>query len=367
MNRELLIVINLRGGADALNMLVPHADPDYYRLRPTLAIDRPDGGADSAIDLDGQFGLHPALAPLMPHYRAGHIAFINAVGWPGDSHSHFQAWEEIESGVAGPVRPQNGWLARLLQLRAPRPSSPMRAVAFGELMPRLLVGALGVTTLRSLNDYRLANSALHNALAALYGRDRGALGTMALTTLSSITAVASAQVQTGLGAGYPDSDFGRQLAALERLISSGIALEAASLDLEGWDTHIMQGRATGHMARLLSELATGLATFMSNLRHDLNNTLIVVMSEFGRRVGENGSGGTDHGQGGLMMICGGRVHGGRVYGDWPGLAQLVGPGDLRITTDYRAVLSEIVKALLSSSAIAEIFPQYRPARQLGFI
>jgi uncharacterized protein (DUF1501 family) len=376
MSKETLVIINLRGGADGLNMVVPYRDSDYRRQRPLLAIPEPKSAGRTAIDLDGFFGLHPSLAPLMPLYEGGRLAILHAAGWPGDSHSHFEAWDEIEAGVAGMDLPTTGWLGRYLNLLSPVPRSPMRAVAFGEHFPQLFRGALGVSCLRSLEDFHLASASdnqreIHRSLRALYSGRDSTLGRIGVGTLDAIETLGQLTSETGSRAmaGYPDTEFGKQLWSIEQLIRSGIGLEAASLDLKGWDTHILQGSTDGIMAKLLGELASGLSAFMKNLEDRAKDLLVVVMTEFGRRVMENGSGGTDHGQGGVIFICGGRVRGGRVYGEWPGLGEshLAGPGDLAITTDFRDALGEIVSSQLGDRALGQVFPGHSARKRIGFL
>jgi len=376
MVNEILIMISLRGGADALNFLVPYRDENYYRLRPSLAIPEPGKAGKTVIDLDGLFGFHPALAPLFPLYERGLLAALHAVGWPGETHSHFQAWEEIESGVIGEDRPMSGWLARYLQLLSPAQRSPLRAVAFGETPSRLFKGAIGANTLRSLDQFRLSvnqtdQQSMHKALRTMYnnGSSIGQLGIQTLDALDTIEKIVSQSKSIKSKFSYPETEFGKQLRTVEQLIQADIGLEAANIDLNGWDTHILQGSTDGAMARLLGEFATGLSTFVQNLNDRMDRILIVVMSEFGRRAMENGSGGTDHGQGGLMLFCGGSVRGGRVYGEWPGLgpSQLAEPGDLSITTDFRDALGEVVSARLGERAIKQVFPGYRPRKRLGFL
>jgi uncharacterized protein (DUF1501 family) len=369
MNKKILIIINLRGGADAVNIVVPYGDQNYYRLRPTLSIPQPGRTGRTVIDLDGFFGMHPSLEPLLPFYQQGRMAFLHAVGWPGDSHSHFQAWEEIEAGVVGEARPTTGWLARYLQLLSPTPATPLRAVAFDDTPSKLLMGALGASTIRNLEEFRLAGEKnLQGSLRALYGENKSSIGRMGIQILDSLDAMEQL-LRNKSHSGYPHTSFGEQLRSVERLIRAGVGLEAASVDLYGWDTHFLEGTTDGLMARLLAELATGISAFMRNLEDRVEDLLVVVMSEFGRRVLENGSGGTDHGQGGVMIFLGGAVSGGRVYGEWPGLAdsQLAGPGDIAITTDFRGALGEIVSSQLGERAVGEVFPGYRVGKRLGFI
>jgi uncharacterized protein (DUF1501 family) len=371
---DTLIVISLRGGADALNMLVPYREPDYYRLRPTLAVPAP-GARGGAVDLDGAFGLHPRLAPLLPLYERGELAFVHAVGWPGDSHSHFEAWEEIESGAPGEGRPSTGWLARFLRHRSEAPRTPVRAAAFGDTLPRLLAGALGVSAMRRLEDYvRPARSdrerRMRDALRVLYGDRSSPAGQSGSQTLDALDALERALAAGAAGESpYPKTDFGGQLRDVEMMMRAGVGLQAASVELGGWDTHFVQGAVEGSMPDLMAELAAGLAAFAERQRDLAGRTTVVVMSEFGRRVEENGSGGTDHGQGGMMMLWGGRVRGGRVCGEWPGLSasRLAGPGDVANTTDVRDVLGEVVAALAGERALGGIFPGYRRYKQLGLL
>lgn len=363
---QTVIVISLRGGADGLNMIVPYQEANYYNQRPTIAIPAPNNSPNAALDLDGFFGFHPALAPLLPLYKDQQLALVHAVGWPGDTHSHFQAWADIESGTLDLDRPNTGWLARYLQMRNPKTNSPLRAVAFGDLLPRILTGAMGVSTLQSLKDFQLrtTNSRMSKALGSLYqGSDL--LGKDAGQTIEALDTIRSlAQTPT---TGYPDTDFGQQLHALEQLVRANIGLAAAHIELRDWDTHIIQGTTSGGMAHPLQQLATGLATFTQHLAAQRDRLLIIVMTEFGRRVAENGSNGTDHGQGSVMFLWGGGLRGGKVYTDWPGLAphQLADPGDLRITTDFRDVLSEVLA--LEGREVATIFPHYQVQSRLGLL
>ena len=366
-----LVVVSLRGGWDALNAIVPWRDDGYARLRPTLALPAPGKAVRAVLDLDGTFGLHPALAPLLPLYRDGRLAVVHAAGWRGGSHSHFEAWEEIESGVVGGAHPGSGWLARTLIARGPSPP-PLRALAFAGTMPRLLAGAPGTTALRSVDELDLApgraeRAPLLAALDALYRtstRGVGESGTRALAALEAVEAVRSRLAGRGPGA-YPQTTFGRQLQAVEALIGSEVGLEAVSVELGGWDTHFGQGGLTGAMANLLGELAQGLAAFAAGLGPRFGDVTTVVLSEFGRRLAENGSGGTDHGQAGAMLVLGGRVAGGRAAGTWPTLdaSRLAPPGDLAITTDFRDVLLDVV----APASPEDLFPGHVPGPALGLV
>lgn len=370
---DVLLCIFLRGAADALNIVVPHREEAYYRLRPTLAVPRPDARnarADLRVqDLDGFFGLHPALAPLLPAWQTQHLAIVHACGAPDESRSHFQAMELMERGVATLSGPASGWLGRHLASLDTGNDSPLRAVGVGEQVPRALQGSIPAAALRSIRDFHLggdprAVAQMQAALAALYADDP-ALGQRGLTTLDTLDALTLLDAERYVpsdGASYPDSDLGRGLRQIAMLIKAEVGLEVACLDVGDWDTHIAQGGSEGWMATLLTDLAAGLSALHTDLQAHLERLLVITLSEFGRRVQENGGLGTDHGHGSLMLLLGGGVVGGRVHGRWPGLEreQLVGPGDLAVTTDYRDILGEIVQKRLNNPLLGEVFPGYAP-------
>ena len=372
MKDRILVLVSLRGGVDALNAIVPHGDPDYYRLRPTLAIPRPGSRGSAAVDLDGFYGLHPALSPLVPLWERRELAVVHAVGWPGVSHSHFEAWEEIESGAVGNERPQSGWLARALAAQS-RPPSPLSAVAFADTMPRLLTGALGATVLKSLDEYRILagedrRGRFERRLRALYAKTAFPVGTAGLATLDALDAIRRI-AEPGATEAADTTPFVRQLAMIARLIHADVGLTAASAELGGWDYHFAEGATSGLMARNLADFARGLVAFREALGENWGRVVVVAISEFGRRAGENGSGGTDHGQAGTILVAGGGAAGGRVYGEWPGLSpdRLADPGDLAITTDFRDVLLEVLPQRLSAAERELVFPRYQKRRSLGLL
>jgi uncharacterized protein (DUF1501 family) len=371
--RDVLVVVFLRGAADALNMVFPHGDPAYYALRPTLGIARPDDQqgelAERTIDLDGFFGLHPALSPLRRPWDDGQLAIVHATGAPDESRSHFLSMELMERGASDPEGPATGWLGRYLARSQPEPGSPLRAVAWGDRPPRSLLGSIPVTTLQSIADAHLGSDkapldAFQAALAALYQPldSLGATGQEVLRLVGSLDRLRG-NGQASLQA-YPETDFGRALEQTARLIHAEVGLEVAALDLGGWDTHFAQGGSQGLMARLLAELASGMAAFYGDLGEAVTGVTLITMSEFGRRAYENGSLGTDHGHGGCMLVLGGNIAGGAVHGRWPGLdaGNLFGPGDLAITTDYRDVLTELCLPASGAQDQEVLFPGYRPRR-----
>ncbi len=372
--RDILVCIFLRGGADGLNVVVPVGDDDYYRSRPLLAIPAP-----AALDLDGFFGFHPALAPLKELYDDGVLAVAHATGSPDRTHSHFDAMDFMERGTPGSKSVPTGWLARHLATLDTGNGSPFRAVGVGSLLPASLRGPVPATALRSIADFHLAGrpgreaeiARFQTRLSSLYSGDAW-LDLQAQQSLQAIATLAAASpgsLKPAHGAVYQDSEFGRALRQTAQLIKAGLGVEVACVDLGDWDTHATQGQVTGRMTNLVAELAEGLAAFYTDLSDRMDRILVVTMSEFGRRVGENASGGTDHGHGNFMFLLGGGVRGGRVYTDWPGLApeQLYGPGDLEVTTDYRTVLAEILERRVLNSKIAEVFPGFTSPGYLGLV
>jgi len=377
---DTLVVVFLRGAADVLNMIVPHGEDAYYAARPTLGIARPDDlrveQAQRAINLDGFFGLHPALQALLPAWQERHLAVIHACGAPDESRSHFKAMELMERGVASETSgPASGWIGRHLATLNTGNNSPLRAVGLGQLTPRSLTGAVPAAALRSITDFHLGDdpkalAAMRASLSAFYtGNDPlSVVGQETLEILDTLQALDPQGYTPAPGVRYPDTEFGLGLRQIALLVKAEVGLEVAAIDLGGWDTHFAQGTTEGWMPGLLRDLADGLAAFHADLLDYANRLTMVAMSEFGRRLEENGSLGTDHGHGSLMMLMGGNVAGGKIHGAWPGLAreQLVAPGDLAVTTDYRDVLAEVCAKRLNNPAVDEIFPNY-PAVVRGFL
>jgi uncharacterized protein (DUF1501 family) len=366
---DTLVVIFLRGAADILNMVVPHGEDAYYQLRPSLGIPRPDDArakqTERAIDLDGFFGLHPSMGSLLDAWQSQHLAIIHACGAPDESRSHFKAMELMERGVDDERGPASGWIGRHLATLNTGNSSPLRAVGMGTRPQRSLSGTVPVSALRSIADFHLggdprALQQMRAALNTVYRDDVPGQDTLSimdtLETLDPLTYTPSRNST------YPETEFGLALKQTAMLIKAEVGLEVSAIDVGGWDTHFAQGSTSGLMPNLMKDLAEGLAAFHADMHDHMRNLTIVTMSEFGRRASENGSLGTDHGHGSMMMVLGGSAQGGKVHGEWPGMreGQLIGPGDLAVTTDYRDVLSEILVKRLNNPATEEIFPEYKP-------
>jgi uncharacterized protein (DUF1501 family) len=370
---DVLVCVFLRGAADVLNMVVPHGEAAYYRERPTLAIARPDDLHASATlrahDLDGFFGLHPALTPLLPSWQAKDLAIVQACGAPDESRSHFQAMELMERGVETQSGPASGWIGRHLAALDTGNASPLRALGLGEQVQRALYGSIPATALRSIVDFHFggalpAGHRLQQALGRLYHDDPqlAAVAQGTLDVAETLHKLDPLGYRSANGALYPESDFGMGLRQIAMLVKAEVGLEVACIDLDGWDTHFAQGGSEGLMAGLLDDLARGLAAFYADMHAHKDRLSVVVMSEFGRRLRENGALGTDHGHGSMMLLLGGSVVGGTIHGNWPGLeaGQLVGSGDLAVTTDYRDVLGELLAQRLNNPLLESVFPGYTP-------
>ncbi len=373
--KKLLIAIFQRGAVDGLNMVVPHGDAAYYAARPTIAIARP-GRENGALDLDGFFGLHPRMAPLAPWWASGHLAVVHASGSPDTTRSHFDAQDYMESATPGVKRTRDGWLNRYLQTR--EAGHPLQAVSLTTGMPRTLQGHAPALAVRRLDDFAVrgdgpAAAAFEAAYAAAGGDTLRSTAAEAFEAMRRLAASSRAPYTPAAGVAYPRSPFGDALCEIARLARADVGLEVAFAESTQWDHHANEGGATGQIANRLDDFARGLAALARDLGDRLADTVIVTMSEFGRAVAQNGSGGTDHGHGNAMLVLGGPVKGARVYGRWPGLApELRHEGrDLAVTTDFRDVFAEIVVRHLGADAATAgtVFPGYtvRPSAFRGVL
>lgn len=364
---DTLVVVFLRGAADALNMVVPHGEDAYYAMRPTLGIPRPNDlkskKEERTVDLDGFFGFHPNMQPLLEAWQSRQLAIIHACGAPDESRSHFKAMELMERGVDDERGPASGWIGRHLATLNTGNPSPLRAVGMGTRPQRSLSGAVPVSALRSIVDYHFGGDqrALQQIRAALnYVYQGDKLGQDTLSIMDTLQNLDPFKYNSPVT--YPDTEFGLALKQTAMLIKAEVGLEVSAIDLGGWDTHFAQGAARGLMPNLMKDLAEGLTAFHADMFDHMSKITTVTMSEFGRRAYENGSLGTDHGHGSMMMVLGGNVDGGKAHGEWPGLQEgrLIGPGDLAVTTDYRDVLSEILVKRLNNPAVTDVFPVFQP-------
>ena len=378
-----LIVLFQRGAADALNVVVPFGERFYYQARPGIAVPMPRAGVPgTAIDLDGFFGLHPALAPLHDLFTRNMLAPIHAVGSPSNTRSHFDAQDYMETATPDVKGTGTGWLNRYLatsgtcEACAPAPTSPFRAVAMTQQTPRAFEGPAPTVAMDSIDAFTLrAAGGNADRLEALYRTGSADLvhasGAEMFEAMKLLRAANPQQYAPANGAQYPASPFGQKLRQLAQLIKAKVGLEVAFADVGGWDTHVNQGGATGQLAQRLGDYAQSVAALVQDLGDRMADVVILTMSEFGRTVRQNGNGGTDHGHATSMFVIGGSVKGGRVHGRWPGLApeQLYEGRDLALTTDFRAVFAEVASKQLGATGLETIFPGYgsRPSEWLGVL
>jgi uncharacterized protein (DUF1501 family) len=379
---KVLICLFQRGAADALNIVVPHGEKAYYAMRPSIAIPQPSRmAADGAIDLDGFFGLHPALAPLKPLYDRGLLAPVHAVGSPSTTRSHFDAQDYMETGTPDVKGTTDGWLNRYLAVKGTcdecnLAKTPFRAVSLTPQTPRILDGPSATVAMNSLDEFSVratGNSA--ERLEALYRTGSAdlihATGT---ETFDAVKMLRSANPQKYLprnGAEYPRSQFGQRLLQIAQLTKANVGMEIAFADVGGWDTHVNQGSSTGQLAQRLDDFSRSIAALVTDLGDKMDDVVIMTMSEFGRMAKENGNRGTDHGHAGALFVIGGHVKGGKVHGKWPGLEQeqLYEGRDLALTTDFRSVFAEVVSHHLGARALDQIFPGFAasPRNFLGVV
>lgn len=375
-NRKKLVVLFQRGAADGLNVVVPYQEKNYYAMRPSIAIKQQE-----VLDLDGFFGLHPAMAPFKPLYEQGHLAIVHAAGSPDTTRSHFDAQDYMESGTPGVKATQDGWLNRALQAGPVEgKASAFRAVALGTQVPRTLQGKLPAIAINNLADFSVGGkgpqtSPISNAFQAMYDESSDAVlhgtGQETFEAVKMLKAADPAHYQPAAGVVYPNTPFGNSLKQVAQLLKANLGVEAAFSDIGGWDTHQNQGNVNGQLANRLKEFSQTIAAFWMDMGQDAENVTLVTMSEFGRTARQNGTGGTDHGHANVMFVLGGQVKGGKVYGKWPGLAneQLNEGRDLAVTTDFRRVLGEAAYKTLGARNLQAVFPGYteRPGDFLNFI
>jgi uncharacterized protein (DUF1501 family) len=371
-----LVVIFQRGAADGLNIVVPWRENNYYAMRPSIAIPQ-----KQVLDLDGFFGLHPAMASLVPLYRQGHLAIVHATGSPDGTRSHFDAQDFMESGTPGIKSTPDGWLNRALQaedLKRRREHTAFRAVALGTDVPRTLAGKIPALAISNVQDFAVGGrgpkpAPAASAFEAMYDESSDSLlhsaGDSTFEAIKMLRATDPAHYQPAPDANYPNNGFANNMKQIAQLLKANLGLEAAFTDIGGWDTHQNQGSVDGQLANRLREFSDGIAAFWRDMGPDAESITLVTMSEFGRTAHQNGTGGTDHGHANAMFVLGGQVKGGKVYGRWPGLGdhQLNEGRDLAITTDYRAVLGEVVTKSIGASNLEVTFPGARlnPRQFLG--
>jgi uncharacterized protein (DUF1501 family) len=379
-----IVAIFQRGAVDGLNMVVPFGDPAYYQHRRVIAIPAPSSTRGSAVDLDGFFGLHPALQPLHEIWTRGEMAVVHAVGSPDPTRSHFDAQDFMESGTPGVKETRDGWLNRVLRATACGDcggrtlaggaahaaqhaagqaglADSFRGVAVTPALPRSLQGSVPTLAIPDLQRFGVTDPSLESTFEKMYRTPEGdmvaAAGREAFDAVAKLRDLA-ARYQPLPGVRYPNAELGSALRQIAQMIKADVGLEIAFAESGGWDTHSNQGAGSGQLATRFTELAIGIRALYDDLGDLAEDVVIITMSEFGRTVAENGSGGTDHGHANCMLVIGGAVRGGRVYGEWPGLEpeQLHERRDLALTTDFRDVFAEVASKHLGAEGLERVFP-----------
>jgi uncharacterized protein (DUF1501 family) len=366
--KKILVAVFQRGAADGLNIVAPFSEKRYAELRPTIAVQAPGAGPNSAIDLDGHFGLHPQLEPLKALWDKKHLAIVQATGSPDPSRSHFDAQDYMESGTPGKTV-ADGWMNRALESK-PK-ASPLRAIAMSSQLPRTLRGNSAAVAVNDIQTFQMGNSDSGSILEKMYSTSPDArllsTGKDAFAAVKTIQSINQMPFNQATATQYAQGgELGRGLQQAARLIKADVGVEAAFAEIGGWDHH---GQEAGQLSNLLRQFANALTAFHQDMGDRMEDIVLVTMSEFGRTAQENGDNGTDHGHGSMMMVLGGKVHGGKVYGKWPGLEQeqLYEGRDLAVTTDFRDVLGELISGHLGQKNLAQVFPGHQMGKSLGLV
>jgi uncharacterized protein (DUF1501 family) len=373
--QKVLIAIFQRGAVDGLNMVIPFGERDYYASRPSLAIGRPSTDENSAIDLDGFFGLHPRMRPLKELWDSRKLAIVHACGSHDDTRSHFDAQDYMESGTPGVKSTPDGWMNRYLHAKEHQKATPFRAVALAQQLPRALQGSAPALAIGQISQFGIragqATETMQSSFEAEYAAAAntilGTAGRDAFNAIRLMKQADPARYAPANGAEYPRSPFGEALKQIAQLVKADVGLEVAFAESGNWDHHANEGAAVGILANRLDDLSRGIAALVRDLGDRMQDVVVLTMSEFGRAVAENGSRGTDHGHGNAMMAIGGAIRGGKVYGRWPGLAveQRHEGRDLAITTDFRSVFNEVVRGHLELRDTSRVFPGFDDRRTVG--
>jgi len=370
-NRRLIVVL-MRGAVDGLSLVAPYRESNYYTSRPNIALAPPEQ-SDGLLDLDGFFGLHPALVSLMPLWQNRSLAFIHASGSPSETRSHFEAQDIMETAMLNSAMASQGWMNKVAQI-LPDNQAPTRVLSFGNTLPKIFQGPYDVSTvptgLHANGDKPIETPQMEQAFNQMYGgkAELSGLYKQAISAREMEMQDLKDEMQAA-GRDAPNTDaFVIQSTKIADMIRHDPRIQLVFMDVGGWDTHVGQGNAKGQLANKLGKLGIGLATLAERLGSEYKNTAILVMSEFGRTVAQNGNGGTDHGHGNVAWLLGGNVKGGQVYGRWPGLStnQLWQGRDLAVTTDFRSIIGTTLSGQfnIGLDVLARIIPNYKIDEQL---
>ena len=377
--KKTLITIFQRGAMDGLNAVVPYGESEYYNIRRNIAVPKPNQ-ADGAINLDGFFGLNPAMKSFESLWQSKQLAIVHSVGSPDNTRSHFDAQDYMEAGTPGNKGTKDGWLNRVMQGMSEKDASPFRSVSMTQQLPRSLYGKAPSIAMTNLADFTIQagaySKAVQGGFEGIYQQvnNKDSLNETGKETFEAVNFLKKAnpaQYKPNNGAVYPQSPLGRSLQQFAQLIKAGVGLEVGFAEMGGWDTHVNEGASRGQISNLLRDFSLSISAFVTDLGKQMDDVVILTMSEFGRTARENGNRGTDHGHGNAMFVIGNEVKGGKVYGDWKGLKQdqLNEGRDLAVTTDFRDVFGEVAYKYMGSTDLAKMFPGYStsPAKFKGFL
>lgn len=366
--KKTLVVLFQRGAADGLNIVVPFRDPIYVRSRPSIKQDDPTR-EKGVIDLDSQFGLHHNLKSLIPLWKEGRFAIVNAVGSPNSTRSHFDAQDYMESGTPGVKNTEGGWLNRALELQRKKDVDQLEAVAIAQRLPLTLRGTFPALALKDIQSFSIrADEAVATSFETMYEQTIDALlssaGENTRATMKILKGLPKPSAEEREKMGYPKGPMGRDFSEMARLIKAQVGLKVGLLELGGWDHHTNEQR---RLANLLGNYGQTISAFYRDIGDLSEDVLLVTMTEFGRTVQENGNQGTDHGHASIMFLFGGKVKGGKIFGRWPGLEKenLFEGRDLQVTTDFRQVLSDTLKDHMGIDASSKVFPGFRQSTPVG--
>ena len=375
--KKTLITIFQRGAVDGLNMVVPYGDSEYYNIRRNIAIPK-SGQNEGAINLDGFFGLHPTMSSFQKLWDNKKLAIVHCAGSPDNTRSHFDAQDYMEAGTPGNKGTKDGWLNRVMQGMNSKDASPFRSVSMTNQLPRSLYGRAPSIAMTNLNDFAIQagsyTKSVQGGFEGIYQEvtkndTLKETGKETFEAVNFLKKANPAQYKPENGAQYPMSPLGNSLRQFAQLIKAGVGLEVGFAETGGWDTHVNQGSSRGQLANLLRDFSNAIAAFTTDLGQRMDDVVILTMSEFGRTARENGNRGTDHGHANAIFVIGNDVKGGKVYGNWAGLkpSQLNEGRDLAVTTDYRAVLADILRNRTGATVqqLSTVLPGYSGATLLG--
>jgi uncharacterized protein (DUF1501 family) len=369
---KIMVCIFQRGAMDGLMAVTPFNDTYLQKARPTLFMSAAKSANKPLIDLDGKFGLHPSMSAFENLFKEKQLAIVHGVGSPNNTRSHFDAQDYMESGTPFNKGTDSGWLNRAVGLLGHETATPFQAVSLTSSLPRSFYGDNAAIAISNLEDFSIqmrgnpmAASTAAKSFEELYDKTSSSLlnktGKESFEAVKMLKAADVKNYRPANGAVYPTSPLGNSLKQIAQLIKMDVGLEIAFTECGGWDTHYNQGTEIGTFSRNVMDLSNAISAFWTDMGALQDDVELMTMTEFGRTVKQNGTGGTDHGRGSCMFILGNDIKGGIVHGKVPELAfeNLEDNRDLPVTTDFRAVFSEVATSHLRIKDNGKLFPDWK--------